>query len=51
MTSSEHRLLRAWLAANGLAQDVELLVSHRVDLGILPELTERDFEALGDPAR
>jgi class 3 adenylate cyclase len=41
--------LRRWLSAIGLEQYAGLLESNRVDLDILPALTERDLQELGIP--
>jgi predicted ATPase/class 3 adenylate cyclase len=47
--SLDARPLRGWLAALGLEQYAELLESNRVDLDILPALTEHDLQELGIP--
>jgi class 3 adenylate cyclase/tetratricopeptide (TPR) repeat protein len=47
--SPDTRSLRGWLATIGLVQYAELLEANRVDLDILPALTERDLQELGIP--
>jgi class 3 adenylate cyclase/predicted ATPase len=36
-----------WLASIGMSEYAELFVEHRIDLNILPELTDQDLEKLG----
>ena len=41
--------LRGWLESIGLGAHAERFENDRIDFDVLPELTERDFEALGVP--
>jgi|KBSSwiStaDraftv2_1062776.scaffolds.fasta_scaffold219470_3 class 3 adenylate cyclase len=41
--------VREWLAAEGLPQYIDLFAQNRVELDVLPDLTERDLKDLGIP--
>jgi class 3 adenylate cyclase/tetratricopeptide (TPR) repeat protein len=41
--------IKEWLAAEGLAQYVELFEQNRIELDVLPDLTERDLHDLSIP--
>jgi SAM domain (Sterile alpha motif) len=36
-----------WLASLGMSEYTERFVEHRIDLSVLPELTDQDLERLG----
>src|SRR6201987_429770 len=39
--------LKQWLEGNGLGQYANLFVQHRIDLDVIPDLTEQDLAELG----
>ena len=39
--------LKQWLEGNGLGQYADLFVQHRIDLDVIPDLTEQDLAELG----
>jgi class 3 adenylate cyclase/predicted ATPase len=39
--------LKQWLRDNGLGQYADLFLQHRIDLDVIPDLTERDLAELG----
>ncbi len=41
--------VREWLAAEGLPQYIELFEQNRIEVDVLPDLTERDLQDLGIP--
>ena len=43
------RGLRRWLESVGLSEYADLFVSHRIDLDVVPDLTEQDLAKLGVP--
>lgn len=48
-TAVEESGLKHWLESSGLGQYVDLFVRHRLDLDVLPDLTEKDLAELGLP--
>ena len=39
--------LKQWLEDNGLGQYADLFLQHRIDLDVIPDLTEQDVAELG----